>query len=95
MDNNPTATPPTVDPTPTPPPVTSLSKKWVILVVGLVTIGLAVGGFYLYSARQQAVTKSQITGQDELTALEKDINSVIISDGESEFSEVDKNLQDL
>lgn len=78
---------------PTPPP----SKgKTMWLIVGLVIVLLVIAGIYLLQSRQKAGQSLKASPSPEVTDnLEQDLNSVNISDLDSEFTTVDQDLQSL
>lgn len=88
---------------PTPPiqqPPQSSHKMLLWLGLGLVLIVLVIGGFYLYSIRQQAALVKQTTVAPAPVAvqenLENDLNSVNVdSTLDNDFSALDADLSQL
>lgn len=83
-------------------PEESSNKLVLCLVIGLVLIILVVGGVYMYLSRQQAVKNS---AQTPLSAggttpvaqenLENDLNVIDVTNTDSDFVSIDKDLQQL
>lgn len=86
------------------------NKIMLFFVGGLVLVVLLVGGAYLFMSRQQAEKNArnktgeaatqpmaQVTPrpQDTVDALDKDLSAVDVGSGESDFSSIDSDLQQL
>lgn len=71
-----------------------------ILVLGLITVILAIGGLYVYMSKSQSVTNAPQTAAIQQQAatvdnLESNLNSIDVSDANSDFDALDKDLQSL
>lgn len=97
----PTPPPPQPAPAPTSPPVEEGNSKMVLwLIGGLIVVIIVVGGIYWYlssqaakQALQQVKTPTPVTKEE--TSLESDLDAVQVGDIDSEFTEVDKDLESL
>jgi uncharacterized protein HemX len=103
---NPTAAP--VQPNPVQPaqpqpaaPEKGSNKMLMWFIIGIVVIVAAVGGFYLYSSRQQAVDSNKEAVSTQTPApvvqenLDMELDSVNIDTADSDFAALDQDLQQL
>lgn len=107
MDNNNPVSQPQPDaplpqtPLASSPQVEGDSKQMIFwLVGGLVVIILVVGGIYWYLNNKSASTTSRIETSSPAVAkkqenLDQELDSVTVSDVNADFTEVDKDLQNL
>lgn len=72
------------------------------LVGGVILIIFVVGGIYFYLSKQQTAqptfkqnAQATLKPEDTVDALDKDLSSVNISNLDSDFSQVDQDLQNL
>jgi len=111
VDNNKqtTSPAPATQPTPasvtTPPPASGGgdSKKMIMmLVIGIVVVILVVGGIYYFlSKKQSAQPVSETTGTNKPAivqikdALDQELDSINVQAADSDFNQVDSDLQSL
>ncbi|MBI2019360.1 hypothetical protein HYS95_01665 [Candidatus Daviesbacteria bacterium] len=87
--------------TPNTTPEKGSNKMIMWFIIGIVIIVVAVGGFYLYSSRQQAVDSGKQAVSTQTPApvtqenLEDELNSVSIDTADSDFASLDADLQQL
>ncbi len=70
--------------------------KWLVIVI--VVILLAVGGYYLYTQKYSPNSMQKdyqvMTGDDE-ASLDQQLNSLEVEDNDSEMTALEKDLQQL
>lgn len=105
-NNNPVSTPPPTAPPPqkpvaAPPEGGGENKQLIFwLIGGLMVIVLVVGGIYWYLSKQNAESNQQAeTSAPAVTQnkedLESDINDIKVDDVDADFTQVDKDIQNL
>lgn len=97
---------PSQDPTTVIPPVpgdgSSSNKLVMFLILGIIVIGLAVGGIYLYLNQKQTTdlqnSRSAVTTPIPVAKqenLEADLNSINIATDDADFATIDQDIQGL
>lgn len=97
--------------TPQPPSTDSGGNKLIFwLVGGVILIALVVGGIYWYLSKQQAATNTPTTTQTKtqttatpkpptiselVSALDKELNAIEVQAADSDFADIDADLQNL
>lgn len=73
-------------------------KLKMVLVVLVILLIIAGGGYYLYSLNNQGLSKqtqTQDQSTNSLNQLQGEVNSIEVGSTDSDFAEVDKDLQGL